>query len=110
MPANKPVSLTVQTIFVLFPVLDIIAFYKIKHLRKYLLIVYVGVVGIASTLYSMIVTPESWFFNTPYDPYYILDPVSWALQIPMMVITYGISIYLVRKWSKKWNIQFDSVS
>ena len=110
MPATGKVSLTRQTIYVLIPVLDLIAFYKIKHLRKYLLIVYVGVVGIASSIYSMAVTPESWSFNANYDPNYILDPVSWALQVPMMAITYAISIYLVRKWSKKWNLQFDNVS
>ncbi len=60
MPAKGKVSLTRQTIYVLFPVLDLIAFYKIKHLRKYLLIIYVGVAGIAGTAYSMLVTPESW--------------------------------------------------
>ena len=108
MPAKEKVSLTRQTIYVLFPVLDLIAFYKIKHLRKYLLIVYVGVAGIASTVYSMVVTPESWFFNANYDPNFIMDPVDWALQIPMIVITYAISIYLIRKWSKQWNMQFDA--
>ena len=108
MPAKGKVSLTRQTIYVLIPILDLIAFYKIKHLRKYLLIVYVGVVGIASSVYSMIVTPESWEFNANYDPDYIFDPVSWALQIPMMAITYAISIYLVRKWSNEWNEQFES--
>ena len=108
MPATGKVSLTRQTIYVLIPVLDLIAFYKIKHLRKYLLIVYVGVVGIASSIYSMVVTPESWSFNSNYDPNYILDPVSWALQVPMMAITYAISIYLVRKWSNEWNEQFES--
>ena len=108
MPAKGKVSLTRQTIYVLIPILDLIAFYKIKHLRKYLLIVYVGVVGIASSVYSMIVTPESWEFNANYDPDYIFDPVSWALQIPMIAITYAISIYLVRKWSNEWNEQFES--
>lgn len=108
MPAKGKVSLTRQIIYVLFPVLDLIAFYKIKHLRKYLLIIYVGVAGIAGTTYSMIVTPESWFFNANYNPNFAMDPGDWALQIPMIAITYAISIYLVRKWSKKWNMQFDN--
>ena len=108
MPAKGKVSLTRQTIYVLIPILDLIAFYKIKHLRKYLLIVYFGVMGIAGTAYTIIVIPESWGFNANYDPYYIFDPVSWALQIPMMAITYVISIYLVRKWSKEWNKQFET--
>ena len=108
MPAKGKVSLTRQTIYVLIPVLDLIAFYKIKHLRKYLLIIYVGVAGIAGTAYSMVITPESWFFNVNYDPNFAMDPVDWTLQIPMIAITYAISIYLVRKWSKKWNMQFDN--
>ncbi len=108
MPAKEKVSLTRQTIYVLFPVLDLIAFYKIKHLRKYLLIIYVGVAGIAGTTYSMMITPKSWFFNANYDPNFAMDPVDWALQIPMIVISYAISIYLVRKWSKQWNTQFDN--
>jgi len=110
MPASGKVSLTWQTIFVLIPVLDLIAFYRIKHLRKYLLIVYLGVIGIASSAYSLVVTPEAWTFNENYDPNYIMDPVGWALQIPMIVIAYAISIYLVRRWSAKWNMQFDAVS
>jgi len=106
MPATGKVSLTRQTIFVLIPVLDLIAFYKIKKLRKYLLIVYLGVVGIASTAYSMVVTPESWAFNDNYDPNFMMDPESWALTFPMIAITYAISIYLVRKWSREWNEKF----
>ena len=110
MPAKGKVSLPRQTIFVLIPVLDLIAFYKIKHLRKYLLIVYLGIAGIAGTAYSMIVTPESWWFSDNFDPNYIMDTEDWALQIPMIAVSYVISIYLVRKWSKKWNLQFDTES
>ena len=106
MPAKEKVSLLRQTIYVFFPILDLIAFYKIKCLRKYLLIVYLAVVGVASSVYSMTVTPEAWTFTDSYDPNYIFDPVGWALQIPMIAITYGISVFLVRRWSKKWNLQF----
>ena len=106
MPASGKVSLTWQTIFVLIPVLDIIAFYRIKHLRKYLLIVYLLVVGVAGTIYSMLVTPEAWTFNDNFDPNFMTDPVGWLLQIPIMSVTYAISIFLVRKWSKQWNEQF----
>ena len=109
MPATGPVSLTRQTIYSVIPVLDLIAFYKIKHLRKYLLIVYVGVVGVVSSIYSMAVTPDSWSFSDNYDPDWILDPVGWALQLPMIAITIIIQIYLVRRWSKRWNDQFSSM-
>jgi len=107
MPADGPVSLTRQTIFVLIPILDLIAFYKIKHLQKYLLIVYLGMAGIVGTVYSVVVSPESWTFSENYDPNYMLDPMDWVLQIPIMAATYAISIYLIRKWSTKWNKQFN---
>ena len=106
MSTDNPVNLTRQTIYSVIPVLDIIAFYKIKHLRKYLLIVYVGIVGVISTIYSMAVTPNSWSFSANYDPNFIWDPMGWILQIPMIVGTAIIQIYLVRRWSKKWNEQF----
>ena len=70
-----------------------------------MLIVYLGVVGVASSIYSMIVTPESWSFNENFDPNFMMDPVGWLLQLPMIAVTYAISIYLVRKWSRKWNEQ-----
>ncbi len=108
MTADGPVSMTRQTIYSVLPILDIIAFYKIKHLRKYLLIVYVGMVGVISTIYSMAVTPDSWSFSSNYDPNLIMDPIGWALQIPMMAVTAIIQIYLVRRWSKKWNEQFSA--
>ena len=110
MPANTPVSLTRQTIYVLIPILDLIAFYKIKNLRKYLLIVYLGMMGIVSSVYSMIVTPDSWSYSQSYDPYYIVDPMIWLLQVPMMILTYAVAIYLVRRWSRIWNLQFDAVN
>ncbi|QMU55171.1 MAG: hypothetical protein GKS07_09940 [Nitrosopumilus sp.] len=108
MPADGPVSITRQTIYSVIPILDIIAFYKVKQLRKYLLIVYVGMVGVISTIYSMVVTPNSWSFSPNYDPNFIWDPMDWILQIPMMAITLVIQIYLVRRWSKKWNEQFSN--
>lgn len=107
-PANGPVSLTRQTIYSVLPILDIVAFYKIKHLRKYLLIVYVGMVGAISPLYSMAVTPNSWSFISNYDPNFIMDPIGWVLQIPMIAGTAVIQIYLVRRWSKKWNEHFSA--
>ena len=112
MPADGPVSLTRQTIFVLIPILDLIAFYKIKHLRKYLLIVYLGIAIVAGTAYSMAVEPEYWTFDENYDADtsfdFMWDAESWALQIPMMAAVYGAAIYLVRRWSRKWNEQFSA--
>jgi len=109
MVKDEPVSLMRQTIYVLIPILDLIAFYKIKHLRKYLLIIYVGIVGVLGTVYSLTLTPEAWAFNENYDPNFLMGTEGWLYQIPMIAISYSISIYLVRRWSKEWNKKFESI-
>ena len=68
-----------------------------KTSQKVLLIVYLGVVGVISSIYSVIVTPESWSFSDNYDPNFIFDPMSWTVQIPMIAITTAIQIFLVRR-------------
>jgi len=110
MPPLKKVSLTRQTIYVLIPILDLIAFYKIQHLRKYLLIVYVGVFGIIGSIYAWFIHPESWYFNENYDPNYFMNTEYWVSEIPMMVLPAAIAVYLVRKWSKRWNLQLNDLN
>jgi len=110
MPPREKVSLTRQTIYVLIPILDLVAFYKIQHLRKYLLIVYVGVFGFIGSVYAWFIHPESWEFNDNYDPNYFMNTEYWILEIPMMVISATIAVFLVRLWSKRWNLQLNDLN
>ena len=117
MPASGPVSITRQTIYCFIPIMDLYAAYHIKKLRWYLLI-FLGVttpLGIAIGMIYPI--PEI----DEYDQKLLLDDqeIDWSyavfgdepekaitLIIIQKVIEYGLAVYLIRRWSKKWNLQF----
>lgn len=118
MPAKGPVSLTWQTVFCFIPVMDIVAAYRVKKLRWYLLI-FIGY-GSVSTLIQSIINPmdES---TTYYEKIYSeINGYDWSyailgsnpeLSIASIVIhnaiAYAIAVYLIRRWSKKWNQSFN---
>ena len=117
MPAKGPVSMTWQTIFCFIPIADIIASYRVKRFRWYMAIMLVW--GAVSTGIQMIIYPfeEDPVYNekifsetTGFDwEYAILGPTP-ELGIFSIVmhtaITYAIAVYLIRRWSRKWNLQF----
>ena len=119
MPASGKVSLTRQTIFCFIPIMDIYAAYHVKKLRWYLLIM----LGVAAALSGMgaVINP----FDEPviYNEQFLTEDgqVDWGyamfgdnveLGIAWLVISqaivYAIVVFLIRRWSKKWNMQFDN--
>ena len=96
MVEKKQVSVNWQSLFVIIPILDLWATYRIKKLRLYLLITIVFVVT------ELII--ESSIFGV--DSYFMeqkdLSGQS-GLQAAFILIEIGISIILVRKWSREWN-------
>ena len=117
MPAKGPVSLMWQTIFCFIPIMDIVASYRVKRLRWYLLI-FLGF-GAASSAIQMIVNPfeESSVYNekvfsetTGFDWGYAILGQNPELGIASILVhnafAYLIAVYLIRRWSKKWNLQF----
>ena len=74
-----------------------------------MIIVYLGLAGIMGTAYSTIVYPNYWSFDN-YEPNYMMDPMDWVLQIPFTIFIYVVAIYLIRKWSRKWNEEFNSMN
>jgi len=110
MVKKEPVSLTRQTIIALIPYLSLYAFYRIQKLRMYILIsiviFFTGVsifVGITLGMMSFVRTPEegiSIYENNM--EFWKYPPLSYASYIAGLLI----NIYLVRRWSKKWNEQF----
>lgn len=117
MPAEGKVSLTRQTIFALIPVLDLYAAYHIKKLRWYLLIMIAS--GIVIGTITSVIAPES----QDYDPerlvsfdgnidwaYAILGEnpgLSLAIIIANQAISLAIAVYIIRRWSKEWNKNFE---
>ena len=117
MPAKGPVSMTWQTIFCFIPIMDIIASYRVKRFRWYMAIMLAW--GAVSTGIQMVVYPfeedpiytEKVFSQeTGFDWGYAILGQNQELGILMIVlhsaVTYAIAVYLIRRWSKKWNLQF----
>jgi len=86
---NESVSIKRQTIYAIIPILDLYAAYKIEKLIKYLVII-LGL-GIVMELGFKILLPF---------------PYSWIASEGVLV---SIAIYLIRKWSRKWNEQFPQL-
>ena len=104
--ATKPVSLFYQTLFVF--IIDVIAFYRIKKLRRFLLILVIPGTIITSTISSIFTDytcEPDWMLYMIYD-----TCQSFELQIITSLIYAAylvFSIYLIRKWSIQWNKQFE---
>ncbi len=118
MPAKGPVNLTWQTIFCFIPIMDIVASYRVKRMRWYLLI-FIGY-GALSTAIQSIINPfdETAVYNEKvysetmgFDWDYALLGSNPELSIATMIIcnaiAYVIAVYLIRRWSKKWNQNFN---
>jgi len=84
---QKPVSVNWQTIFMIIPYVWIYAFYRIEKL----------LMGIVLLVVTAIVTAlvASMFFGL--DGYLF----AWLVSI-------GIPIYFIRKWSTEWNEKFQT--
>lgn len=85
---KKSVNLTRQTIYAVIPILDLYAAYKIEKLTLYFVIILSIGIGVGSIFELLL----------PYPYHYIMS----------VVVLIPIAVFLIRKWSKKWNIQFDS--
>ena len=111
MPAEGKVSLSVQTIFCLIPVLDMYAAYRIKKLRKYLAIM-ILVIAIPVSIASAIFLPTDdedvvEGFTNIMIFYYGVDDNQFIFSVGVQIGTVLFAIFLIRRWSKQWNMQFD---
>ncbi len=110
MVKNEPVSLTRQTIYCMIPYLDMYAGYRVKRLRKYLLIMTVLViipVAIADeVLFPMDKTASFEEFLQFLTFYYGVNTNHFVFAIATWAGAVLFAIYLIRRWSKQWNKQF----
>ena len=101
MPAKGPTSLRRQAIFILIPGLDMYALYKVKKLRLGLLVTGLLALAFAGVMFLLI----------DRYPQRILADFELAVwyQIANLVFIGSVLVFwvwLIRKWSKKWNGQF----
>ena len=116
MPAKGKVSLTRQTIYCFIPIMDLYAAYHIKKLRWYLLIFLGVTIPLSMAMGAVYPGPEM----EKYDQNLLLENqeignaafgdvpedeiISFVIQ---MMVAYSLAVFLIRRWSKKWNLQFD---
>jgi len=108
MPAKGPVKIAWQIVFILIPVLNIWAFYRIKKLRKYILIVCIPVTVITMLVIAPQVLSE---MENIQEGNLMSDDQSIITNVILYIVDIGftiLSIYLIYNWSKEWNKQFPS--
>ena len=97
---KEPVSVNWQSLFIIIPIIDLWASYRIEKLRFYLLII------IAMLVTEVLI--ESEIFGAAYfDWDYIMTEQEEnnlsIVQGVFIVVEIVISVILIRKWSKEWN-------
>jgi hypothetical protein len=116
MPAGHKVSVAWQIVALFIPIANFWAFYRIRRLRRYVLYVVLPSVAtsVVATYRVFEVLPsgnlpgdDALAFGDPFavyrDPAYITClAIGWAL--------FGLSVYLVVKWSREHNRKFDSAT
>jgi len=117
MPATGKVSILRQTIYSVIPILDLYSAYHIKRLRWYLLVM------IATSIVISIATSLLGPQTEDYDPDKIMNSqgdLDWSYMfwgedpgrvigtmIASNAVSLGVSVFVIRRWSKEWNLQFE---
>ena len=110
MPAKGKVSLPVQTIFCIIPIMDMFAAYRIKKLRKYLVIMILVIaipVSIVSSVFLPIDDEGLEGFTNLMIYYYGIDDNQFIFSVGVQIGSVLFAIFLMRRWLNQWNEQFD---
>jgi len=102
-----PVSVNWQTLFILIPILDLWATYRIQKLRIYLLIFLLGF-GLAAVVLEIVLSPNQYFSDEPLTDVFYEE--SWEVEIALTIVSMGLAIILIRKWSREWNEKLTNIS
>ena len=97
MSEKKSVNITLQIILAVFPVLDILASYKIQKLRWGLLIFWAGGAAVQAFQFFLFFGEE---FYVTFGEFEARLPESVILLTALFVI---LKVVVMRKWSRKWN-------
>ena len=107
MVKDEPVSLMRQTIYAIIPILDIYASYRVKRLRKYLLIMILVSIGIGIAHYAAFPSMTVNQFSDEMQPLWF-DMSFMAVWLAETISSILLAVYLIRHWSKQWNKKFES--
>lgn len=95
MVEKNPVSVRWQMLFVLIPIIDLWAAYRIQKLRMYLLVFYAAAFIVHALLYVAFVPEEILYSDDPFAPV--------EFTVGSIIAQAAASIVVIRKWSLKWN-------
>ena len=113
MPANHKVSVAWQIVALFIPIANFRAFYRIRKLRKYVLYIVLPSVAtsIVATYRVFDVLPSGYLPGDNVlafgDPFAIYRDLAYIACLAIGWALFGLSIYLVVKWSREHNRQFD---
>jgi hypothetical protein len=116
MPADNKVSVGWQIAALFVPIANFWAFYRIRKLRKYSAYVYLPSVAVmiavfayyySSLGYEKPFDDGSAFGASPYD-FVLFNTTLFAIGSAINWCLFGLSIYLIVKWSRLHNRQFDT--
>ncbi len=96
MVRKEPVSVNWQTLFVIIPIVDLWATYRIEKLRLYLLVMIA--IAVTGFVIEIAIFGIDAYFSEQED----FTSNSW-FQSAILLVEIGIAIILVRKWSSEWN-------
>lgn len=96
MVRKEPVSVNWQSVFMLIPFVDLWAAYRIEKLRLFLL--YFLVIAVAIYFVIGFVMFQERIFE---DESENLDIKFFGIALEVVIV--GVSIVVIRKWSREWN-------
>jgi len=105
MVKKEPVSVNWQTLLILIPIVDLFASYRVEKLRRYLLIFYLGF-GLAAIVLEIALSPSEYFSDETQTDFF--SDESWEVEIALTLVSLGLAIILIRKWSREWNEKLAS--
>ena len=110
MVKQEPVNLKHQTIFALIPYVNFYAYYRIQKLGMlFLIYVLAAVVMISISLFM--VFGKSFLGGSVEDTVSVYEQTMLLGEPPISYFSYVVgavlNVYLIRRWSKKWNEQFS---
>ncbi len=108
MVKKEPVSINWQTLFAIIPIIGLWACYRIEKLRLYLIVI-IAMLAVEFYITLMIFDEQDFdcFWGlieceqTPYEP---------LVMYLETVVSFAISIVLIRKWTREWNSKISKNS
>ena len=120
MVKQEPVNVNWQSLFVIIPFVELWAAYRVEKLRLYLIMIMVPSLFVYYFVRSLIYVEyfEKFIDISKCEPNLALyfffnscDQIEMQVfDIVFTVLFIGLAVFLIRKWSRKWNDNFSKIN